>query len=615
MQAADFERIFRPQHSSAGPHTLKSPIRYEVWKSYALGDKSHEADLLLEPAGEVGSALLATLGQYASARHQDLAAARPAMIGGLIAIKLRFDAFLEIVVPLTAWRDIIAIGQAFDVAELEQQLKEALTAEVAGASATDRQIALPRELEARLRGNRQDLIDRFRWYILLVTRIGYLDESDEPLDNFTINAERGALRWLKQRFDNAEPPTGTVSIDAVSKNRPATAAVQRSRNTIKADAADRLFDLSCAELGWAVLDSGIDARHPAFRSLDRDGRPEPQPTQLAKSASGVRYRNRTRIVDTYDLTTAREQFAGTTVDELKTMRFEERLLECKIDLFPKKAYIPPKNDHGTHVAGILAANWIRETAASDGRAAELESVLVGVCPDLQLWDIRILDEHGQGDEFSVVAGLRLVELINRRAGRLVIHGVNLSLSITHHAANFACGWTPVCKACSDLVDSGVVVVAAAGNTGFSDPSGSGRADGTNYNDVSITDPGNAEKVITVGATHGTLPHQYGTSYFSARGPTADGRRKPDLLAPGEGITGPIPLVHNNDADYKSYDGTSQAAPHVSGAAALLLGRYPELSGQPERVKQILCSTSTDLGREPYFQGHGLVDVLRALQSL
>jgi subtilisin family serine protease len=74
-------------------------------------------------------------------------------------------------------------------------------------------------------------------------------------------------------------------------------------------------------------------------------------------------------------------------------------------------------------------------------------------------------------------------------------------------------------------------------------------------------------------------------------------------------------VHNNDADYKSYDGTSQAAPHVSGAAALLLGRYPELSGQPERVKQILCSTSTDLGREPYFQGHGLVDVLRALQSL
>jgi subtilisin family serine protease len=197
----------------------------------------------------------------------------------------------------------------------------------------------------------------------------------------------------------------------------------------------------------------------------------------------------------------------------------------------------------------------------------------------------------------------------------VIHGVNVSLAIAHHAANYACGWTPVCNACSDLVDSGVVVVAAAGNTGFSDPTGNGRTDGTSYNTVSITDPGNAEKVITVGATHSTLPHRYGTSYFSARGPTADGRRKPDLLAPGEGITGPLPLVGDSEADFKAYDGTSQAAPHVSGAAALLLGRYPELRGQPERVKQILCDTATDLGREPYFQGHGLIDVLRALQSL
>ena len=80
------------------------------------------------------------------------------------------------------------------------------------------------------------------------------------------------------------------------------------------------------------------------------------------------------------------------------------------------------------------------------------------------------------------------------------------------------------------------------------------------------------------------------------------------------ITGPIPLVHDTEAEYKSYDGTSQAAPHVSGAAALLLARYPELRGQPERVKQLLCESSTDLGREAYFQGHGLVDVLRALQS-
>ena len=58
-----------------------------------------------------------------------------------------------------------------------------------------------------------------------------------------------------------------------------------------------------------------------------------------------------------------------------------------------------------------------------------------------------------------------------------------------------------------------------------------------------------------------------------------------------------------------------ATPHVSGAAALLIARYPELSGQPHRIKQILCDTATDLGRERYFQGSGMVDVLRALQSV
>ena len=58
-----------------------------------------------------------------------------------------------------------------------------------------------------------------------------------------------------------------------------------------------------------------------------------------------------------------------------------------------------------------------------------------------------------------------------------------------------------------------------------------------------------------------------------------------------------------------------AAPHVSGAAALLMARHRELIGQPERVKEILCKTATDLGREKYFQGAGMLDVLRALQCV
>jgi subtilisin family serine protease len=136
------------------------------------------------------------------------------------------------------------------------------------------------------------------------------------------------------------------------------------------------------------------------------------------------------------------------------------------------------------------------------------------------------------------------------------------------------------------------------------------ADGSNYLPISITDPGNADKVITVGSTHREFPYRYGVSYFSARGPTADGRRKPDLLAPGEGIVGPVGM-----GDRITLDGTSQAAPHVSAAAALLLARYGELIGQPLRVKEILCESASDLGRDRAFQGHGLLDVLRALQAI
>ena len=81
-------------------------------------------------------------------------------------------------------------------------------------------------------------------------------------------------------------------------------------------------------------------------------------------------------------------------------------------------------------------------------------------------------------------------------------------------------------------------------------------------------------------------------------------------------SGPICACSNNPGDGRGReDGTSQAAPHVSGAAALLMSRHRELIGDPARVKQVLMETATDLGRERYFQGAGLVDVLRAIQSL
>jgi subtilisin family serine protease len=197
--------------------------------------------------------------------------------------------------------------------------------------------------------------------------------------------------------------------------------------------------------------------------------------------------------------------------------------------------------------------------------------------------------------------------LNANKGRLVVHGVNLSLSMLHKVQSFACGCTPVCDEATRLVKAGIVVVAAAGNSGIGN-NGVGAA--SDYRDISITDPGNAEAAITVGSTHSSMPHRFGVSYFSSRGPTGDGRMKPDLVAPGEGILSTIP-----GGKAAVMDGTSQAAPHVSGAAALLMARHVELRGNPERVKEVLCGTATDLRRERTFQGAGMVDILRALQSV
>ena len=234
----------------------------------------------------------------------------------------------------------------------------------------------------------------------------------------------------------------------------------------------------------------------------------------------------------------------------------------------------------------------------------------GVCPDIKLYDLRVLDDEGRGDEFSVIAAMQFVRHLNAHKDLMMIQGVNLSLSIRHDVANYACGSTPVCEEANRLVGAGIIVVTAAGNNGYLYFLTANGIPEEGYRSISITDPGNTESVITVGATHRDSAHLFGVSYFSSRGPTGDGRIKPDLVAPGEKIESTTP--NNNKL---RMDGTSQAAPHVSGTAALLLARYPELIGRPNRIKEILCKTATDLGRERYFQGAGMVDALRALQSV
>jgi hypothetical protein len=139
--------------------------------------------------------------------------------------------------------------------------------------------------------------------------------------------------------------------------------------------------------------------------------------------------------------------------------------------------------------------------------------------------------------------------------------------------------------------------------------------------MSLGDPGNLEDAIVVGSVHKERPHTYGTSFFSSRGPTADGRMKPDCVAPGERI-----LSVRNDARtlganatiedlYTEMSGTSMAAPHVSGLIAAFLSKRQEFIGRPDDVKEILLKNCTDLGRQRNMQGAGMPNLVKMLVNV
>jgi hypothetical protein len=443
--------------------------------------------------------------------------------------------------------------------------------------------------------------------------------------DITAVADRLRAVFAKRSATPKKPLVWTVSL-----NRRATPALTLSIPAVKADAARTLFTVDCSQLIWAVIDSGIDATHDAF--LDKKGQSRVERafdfTQIRgivtldnlRDTPGRRDRIRRLVDQQSDSTRALkkplnadeaiskvEQLAG-GAKEGRPINWE--LVEQLVELDPNRSR-PPTN-HGTHVAGILGASKQGAVTAATARSSGvLQSTdwADGICPDIRIYDFRVLAPTLKETEFAIIAALQYIRYINERNSYMTIHGANLSLSIPHDVRNFACGRTPVCNECERLVSSGVVVVAAAGNRGYQNfETTEGQFE--SYAAFSVTDPGNADGVITVGATHRYWPHTYGVSFFSSRGPTGDGRIKPDLVAPGERIRATLP---NNE--WGDLDGTSMAAPHVSGAAAMLLARYSELVGQPRRIKRVLCESATDLGRERSFQGHGMLDVLRAFQSI
>ncbi|MEM4945216.1 MAG: S8 family serine peptidase [Archaeoglobaceae archaeon] len=218
--------------------------------------------------------------------------------------------------------------------------------------------------------------------------------------------------------------------------------------------------------------------------------------------------------------------------------------------------------HGTHVASI---------AAGTGK----ETGLKGVAPGAYLMNVKVLNQNGEGYESWIIQGIDYA----------VGNGADIiSMSLGSIPTS---GEDPLSLACEAAVENGVIVVAAAGNyEGY----------------YTISSPGSAKKVITVGATDKTDQ----IASFSSRGPTLDYRVKPEVVAPGVDI-----VAANYQGGTAVMSGTSMATPHVSGLAALL---KQARNVDPETVKNIIASTSVLLDYDVFTQGAGRINALAAINT-
>ncbi len=362
-------------------------------------------------------------------------------------------------------------------------------------------------------------------------------------------------------------------IDHIWKDEKCEAHLLDSVKTIKASASWKTFDAFGQGITWAIMDTGIEAAHPQFA-----------------------------------------QYCNVSTAMSRDFSDPDN---------PKSANpLKDSNGHGTHVAGIIAGVMktdssglpsVSERFEEGMRITQLSGYPAGIAPKCQLVSIKVLDDTGQGDASSAILALEYLRSLNSAGKEIKIDGVNMSLGYPFDPKWYGCGHSPLCEEVNRTVKSGIVVVISCGNAGY----GKATLDTSQVVPVSIglsiADPANAEEGIAVGSVHKSAPHTYGVSYFSSKGPTGDGRMKPDFVAPGEKIIS-CAVDPSGKYLYKDDSGTSMAAPHVSGAIAAFLSVHSEFRGNPRKVKEIFKETANDLGRDKAFQGAGLIDLYRALTS-
>ncbi|MEW6622822.1 MAG: S8 family peptidase [Bacillota bacterium] len=225
-------------------------------------------------------------------------------------------------------------------------------------------------------------------------------------------------------------------------------------------------------------------------------------------------------------------------------------------IYPRYPYWDD-NGHGTHVAGTVAA-------------IDNSFGVVGVAPSVRIYAVKVLNAQGSGSLSGVLSGLQWC--VNNK-----MQVVNMSLGTAESTSSFK-------TAIKAVDDAGIVIVAAAGNSG---PSGS------------ISYPGAYPETICVGATD----DKDELASYSSRGPQLT------LVAPGSKI-----YSTTRSSSYGNMSGTSMATPHVAGTAALLLQINQNL--KPSEIREILTSSAEKLpGLGEHQQGAGLLKADRACSKL
>ncbi|WP_159883192.1 S8 family peptidase [Paenibacillus puerhi] len=224
------------------------------------------------------------------------------------------------------------------------------------------------------------------------------------------------------------------------------------------------------------------------------------------------------------------------------------------------------NGHGTHVAGDAAGN---------GQASR--GTYRGPAPEVGIVAVKVLGKTGTGNDSTIIKGIEWCVRNRKRLGLRI-----LTLSLGGRASS---RWQddPLCLSVENAVKAGLVVSVAAGNSG--------------PRKKTIESPGITPSALTIGAADDrrTVTQKDDViAWYSSRGPTGSGAKKPDLAAPGETITSLRAPGSALDKQYphlrvgKAYftlSGTSMSAPLAAGAAAQLLQRKPTLS--PDQVKRLL----------------------------